>query len=169
MKQFIGGFALAAVIVGGGAAWLVKRVDEQPIRWPTPNYYDHGSVVPEAGYLHVSGALIGEDMDGSTFLDVTCDGDSKVCRVNELQQFGPYRQVNLYNDEYPVTSWTAEQMVAESNPPKSACNRVRLVIDRVAKVTHYYRLPNPAADRAKCAAIFSENKVFDWTIGDQPI
>jgi hypothetical protein len=169
MRQFIGGFVVATLIVGGAGAWLVKRVDDQPIRWPSPTFYDQAGVVPEAGYLHVSGSLIGEDMNGSTFLDVTCDGETKVCRVNELQQFGPYRQVSLWTDEYAITSWSKDQMVAESSPPPTACNRVRMVLDRVAKVTHYYRIPNPKADREKCAAISSQNKVFDWTLGDQPI
>lgn len=169
MKQFISGFALASVIVGGGAAWVIKRTGEQPIRWPTATYYDQEGVVPEAGYIHVSGTLTGDDMEGGTFLDVSCEGEGKVCRTTELQQFTPYNHISLWNDEYAITSWAAEQMVAESSPPKMACNRVRLVIDRVAKVTHYYRLPNPAADRKNCAAIFSKNKVFDWTVGDQPI
>lgn len=105
--------------------------------------------MPEAGYIHVSGTLTGEDMKGGTFLDVSCESEGKVCRTTELQQFTPYNHISLWNDEYAIRSWTAEQMVAESSPPKMACNRVRLVIDRVAKVTHYYRLPNPAADRKK--------------------
>lgn len=169
MKQFIGGFALATVLVGGAGVWLIKRVDDQPVRWPPPSFYDAPGSVSETGYLRASGTLVGEDMDGSTFLDVTCDGDTSVCRVSELQRFGSYRQVSLYNDEYPVTSWKADQIVAESSPPPLACNRVRMVLDRVAKVTHYYRIPNPNADREKCAKVFSKDKVFDWTLGDQPI
>ncbi|KQU61567.1 hypothetical protein ASG67_16330 [Sphingomonas sp. Leaf339] len=163
MKQFAGGFALATVLVGGVGPWLIKRVDDAPIRWPTPSFYDDGN-----GYIHSQGSLIGEDMKGSTFLDVTCNQTSEACQIAELSAFGPYRQVMLYNESYSITSWKADQVVAESEPPVTACNRVRLVTDRVAKIVHYYRIPNPAADRQKCAEIFSKDKVFDWTLGEQP-
>lgn len=168
MRQFIGGFVLATVLVGGAGAWLVKRVGDIPIRWPSPRFYDQAGAVPEAGYLHVAGTLTGEDMTGGTYLDITCDGDTKVCRNNELSQAGPYRQIFLNTDDYTITTWNADQVVAESFPPLVACNRVRLVIDRTTKVTHYYRIPNAKADKQQCAAIFSRNKVFDWTLGEQP-
>ena len=168
MKQFVGGFAVGAIIVGGAGLWLAKRVDNLPIRWPSAAFYDSGSLMPETGYLRVNGTLVGEDMNGGTYLDVECDGDKQVCEVRELSQSGSYRQVFLWTDAYPIKSVSADQMVAESNPPDHACNRVRLVMDRVAKVTHYYRIPNPKADRSHCAAIFSTNKVFDWTLGNQP-
>ncbi|MBD8546056.1 hypothetical protein [Sphingomonas sp. CFBP 8760] len=139
-------------------------MDEAPIRWSPPAFYDDPN-----GYLHTQGALIGEDMTGTTFLDVRCMASERTCRINELSSFGRSRQVMLYNDSYPITSWKPDQVVAQSEPPPTACNRVRLVADRVAKTTHYYRIPNPAADRKKCVEIFSKNKVFDWTLGEQPI
>lgn len=164
MRQFIAGFVAGGLIVGGAAFWLLLRAERATVIWSPPAFYDDGG-----GYLHAQGSLIGEDMDGSTFLEMACTAADKVCVINTLQSIGPYRQVFLSTDSYRVTTWSNEQVVAESEPPSTACNRVRMVADRGVKIVHYYRIPLPAADTKKCAAIFSKKKIFDWTLGEQPV
>jgi hypothetical protein len=164
-KSFAGGFVLAGALGVGGAVWLAKTLDDRPIYWPSATFYDDGDTRPDSGYVVVEGALTGEDMDGDTFLHVECRHEAKACRINELHQWRSPRGVTLWNDEYAVTSWGPETIIAESSPPPTACNRVKLVIVRSSKTAKYVRIPMPHADASKCMAM--TNKTMIWKIGDQ--
>jgi hypothetical protein len=102
VKQFVVGFLTATVLVGGAGLWVAKNTDNR-VRWPVASFYDDNDPRPDSGYIRAQGSLIGEDMTGTTFLDVRCVASERTCRINELSNFGPYRQVMLWDDEYPIT------------------------------------------------------------------
>lgn len=161
-------FVLASIGGLGGALWLAKKVEGQPVWWMPPSFYDdRNDTADDTGFVQVSGALLGEDMDGSTFLNVECRNELKECRINELSQHGKPPVVAIYNDAYPIRSWNADTIIAESDPSATACNRVRLVIVRASKTAQYVRIPQPQADQTRCQVF--KRREFTWTLGEQPV
>lgn len=167
-RSFAFGFAVAAIIAIAGGLWLAKKLSDQPIRWMPKTYYDDGDIRTEdTGYVVADGTLMGEDMNGNTFLHIECRNEQKQCRINELSSLGSNRSVFLYNDEWPITSWNKDVIVADSQPVPTACSRVKLVIIRQARVIHYNRIPQATRDTERCK--FITNKEFKWTLEDQPL
>jgi len=166
-KSFAAGFVGAGAIVLALALWFIGQSDRRAIFWPPKTFYDDRDVRPGSGYIAAAGSLIGEDMDGSTFLNIECRREERECRINELHQWKSPRGVSLYNDAFPITSWANETVVAEGAPPPGACNRVRLVIIRSTETVQYHRIPEADANKARCKA--SAKKAFVWSVGDQPL
>lgn len=165
-RSFVSGFALAAVLGVGGSLWLAKTVENQPIRYGPKTFYDDkDDRAEDTGYIVADGVITGDDMDVRTFLHVECRNETKTCRTNELSNLGGNRAVYLYNDEYPITSWGKDAVVAESKPPATACNHVKLVIVREAEMVQYNRIPQPNRDPKRCQAL--NNREYKWTLQDQ--
>ena len=164
-KSFVGGFAIAGALGLVGASYVSRAADRLPIAWPPHVFYDDQDDRPESGEVHVRGTLNGDGMSGGTFLNVECRHAAMECRINELSSHNP-RIVMLWNDTYAIKSWGRDVIVAESDPPATACNSVRLVIVRSSESAQYVRIPRDAADPEKCRALKREK--VTWTIGDQP-
>lgn len=167
-RSFAAGFVLASIGGLGGGLWLAKKVEGQPVWWMSPSFYDDGNNTAEdTGYVKVSGALIGEGMDGSTYLNVECRRRHTSCTINELQQWGSPPMVSINNDYFDIKSWSEDTIIAESDPLPEACNRVRLVIVRASKTAQYVRIPQPQADQTRCQ-VFNRRE-STWTLGEQPV
>lgn len=166
-RSFIGGFAAAAVLAVAGGIWLLFEIDKVPVLYPPPEFYDDGDQRTDSGYVVASGVLLGEDMDGRTYLKVTCDHASGLCRTLELTQVSKRKMVNTYEDEWKITAWTSESIKAASKPMPGACNRVEFTIYRTNKEAVYTRIPNPNAQGEICKSM--SKKTFNWKLGPQPI
>ena len=167
VRSFIGGFAAAALLAVAGGIWLLREIDMVPVRYPPPEFYDDGDLRPDSGYVVASGVLLGEDMDGRTYLKVTCDRSIGVCRTLELTQVNNLKMVNTDQDEWKITAWTPESIKAASEPMPSACNRVEFTIYRTNKEAVYTRIPNPNAKGEICKDL--SNSTFNWKLGPQPV
>jgi hypothetical protein len=166
MRSFAGGFALAAIPLIAGGVWFLQKLEQQPVLYPPASYYDDGDSRPESGYVVVDGVLIGEDMNGRTYLKVTCDNSSGKCSTLELSQPSTLKMVMPWQDEWKIVAWMPETIKAASEPAPGACNRVEFTIYRKTEEATYTRIPNPQASGERCKA-FSK-RTFTWKLGRQP-
>lgn len=167
VRSFAAGFGTAAVIGGAASLWLVKAAEDRPVRYPPKTFYDdRDDRASDTGFISAEGTIVGPDMDGRTFLHIECRRGEGSCRIADLSNLGAARSVFLHTDEYPIKSWDAETVVAESDPPSHACNRVRLTIQRQAQSVEYLRIPMPQSDKSRCQAF--DRKPHQWTLGNQP-
>lgn len=167
MRNFIIGFIVGALVLGGAAAWLILKIEKAPIFYPPPQFYDDKDDRPDSGYMIASGTLTGEDMSGRTYVKVTCWRPDGECRVLELSQADSPKMVMEWQDQWKIVSWNAETVKAASQPMEGACNRVEFTFYRVNQEAVYTRVPNPGANRETCKQI--SRKTFSWKLGEQPI
>jgi hypothetical protein len=166
MRSFLLGFVGALVLSIASAVWLLFELEKTPITYPPPEFYDDGDTRPESGYVIASGVLLGEDMNGKTYLKVTCTGGGQ-CRTLELTQAESPKMVLTWQDEWKIATWNKEIIKAVSEPAPGACNRVEFTIYRATKEAVYTRIPNADASGELCQAM--SKKTFSWRLGPQPI
>ena len=166
VRSFAAGFGTAAVIGVAASLWLLKTAEDRPVRYAPKTFYDDkDDRASDTGFISAEGTLVGPDMDGRTFLHIECRRGEGSCRIADLSNLGAARSVFLHTDEYPIKSWDADTVVAESDPPSYGCNRVRLTIQRQAQSVEYLRIPMPQADKSRCQAF--DRKPYQWTLGNQ--
>ena len=166
IKSFAGGFALAAVLSIAGAFWVIQKIERQPVLYPPVEFYDDGDTRPESGYVVVAGVLLGEDMNGRTYLKVTCDNSTGKCGTLELSQPSTLKMVMPWQNEWRIVGWNPDVIKAASSPAPGACNRVEFTIYRKTEEAIYTRIPNPQASGERCKA-FSK-RTFTWKVGQWP-
>jgi len=167
VRSFAAGFGTAAIIGVAASLWVLKTAEDRPVRYAPKTFYDDkDDRASDTGFISAEGTLVGPDMDGRTFLHIECRRGQGSCRIADLSNLGAARSVFLHTDEYPIKSWNAETVVAESDPPSYGCNRVRLTIQRQAQSVEYLRIPVPQADKSRCQAF--DRKPYQWTLGNQP-
>jgi hypothetical protein len=168
MIRFLMGFVLASLIVGLAGWWLLEKERAQRIRFPVHLYYDDRDPRPNSGYVAVTGTLTGEDMEGDTFVKVTCTRPANECAVINLQLLNRHSAIYVDDFSWTITRWDDEKIVAESTPVAEQCSKVTFTIYRTSEEAIYTRSPAPKANDKLCRNLFSKQKVFNWKVAAQP-
>lgn len=166
MKQFLGGLALGAVIVGGAAYFFIRAEMAVPLIFPPSRYYDAGET---NGLVRVQGAVTGtEDNrvgDPNNFISVACWRERNECDVIDIAEFRAGQVSEPTLERWPIQSWTPEQIVVASFPPGQECYRVILTINRRTKRVEYSRQPQMnLARNERCRRM--EMRLSRWTISE---
>ncbi len=163
MKQFFGGLAVGALVVGGAAYWLITRMEAEPIRFP-PSSFLAGD-----DYVNIRGAVTGTQNDRigypNNFISVSCWRDQGACDVIDIHQYEPNAVSEPTLERWRIASWTPEQILLHSREPGQTCYRVILTINRPNRRVEYLREPqtNLARDE-RCRSM--EMRLSRWTISE---
>lgn len=165
-RSFAAGFILAVALTIGGTAYVNRATARAHVRFSPKTFYDDGNSRPGLGYVAVNGVLLGEGMNGGTWIKVTCDHAEDMCRVIELQNIdGPDGMVFVDDAQWTITKWAPDHVAATSEPIKGQCSRVQFDVYRSTEEAVYTRVPSADADEERCKAFTKQ--VFSWRLGDQ--
>ncbi len=169
MAGFKTGVVIGAMVVGFPAAWLLSKIESQPIMFSS--YY----VGVQPDYVSVTGSVIGDDKlekdrPINNGIQMTCWRPNGFCQYMNVDEIGPNLIGQINSENLTVRKWDDKELVADSfdisNQYKS-CNYYEIRVLLKNKIATYTRLPNQKADLARCKMLFGESQPLrQWRIGD---
>jgi len=129
----------------------------------------------QADYLKVTGSVVGNEAKESdrplnNGVVMTCWKPDKTCKYSQMNEIGPRHVGDLVEDTLTIRKWDKSELVADSLDISSnfvGCNyyEIRVLFD--SKDVSYTRVPNPKADKQRCAELFKDSKPLrQWRIAD---
>lgn len=167
MAGFKTGFAVGAVVVAAGATWLIWKLEHQPIMFPGKSIYS-GS-----GMVSVVGSVVGtekreDDRPANNGFQMTCYKPDRNCKVLFADEINHNYVGQIESETLTVRKWDEQELVADSLDLASAfqgCNYYEVRVLLKSEDAIYNRIPNPKADKARCAQMFKSSKPFrQWRI-----
>ena len=160
--KFFAGVAVGALVVAGLAAYFIKQIDNESIRFPTYQLMDIGD------YVRVDGSLTGgESAPVNGYYSVQCYQDRMECDITSISEIGR-KQVGIFDQTtLPVSEWSKTHIRMSSKDLAfrgNACNFYEIAIDRQKKSATYTRRPLETAPM-DCGERFEE-RVLRWQFGD---
>lgn len=169
MAGFKTGLALGVLATGGAALWVLHKVDNQPIRFPTKSVY-----VSE-DYISVTGSIVGDEARETqrpinNMAQMSCWADEMNCTFLSVNEISP-RLVGIPDtDTLAIRRWTDREMLADSlieTGPMGPCAYYEIRVIFESEDITYTRLPNPQADQERCREFFGGSPVLkQWRIDD---
>lgn len=169
MAGFKTGFAVGALCVAAGASWLIWKLESQPIMFPGKSIYSGG------GSVRVVGSVVGtekreDDRPANNVFQMTCYKPDMNCKVLFADEIIHNFVGQIESETLTVRKWDEQEMVADSLELASVfqgCNYYEVRVLLKSEEAIYNRIPNPNADKARCAKMFKTNKAFrQWRIDD---
>lgn len=169
MAGFKTGLGIGAAIIAIPAFFLLERVASEPTRFP-------GKTVTVAdGYVSVLGSIVGDERreaerPTNNMVEMKCQKREMTCSFLSINELGTGHVGWPSTDTLAIRSWTDKDLLADSLPSSGLvppCNyyEVRVLFD-TEDVT-YTRIPNPEADKSRCAELFkSDGSIRQWRIDD---
>lgn len=161
MKGFFAGLGLGIIATAMAAGWLIKKIEDQPVMFPSKSIYDDGDT------FHFEGSIygVGENSPVNNYISTWCYQSTMECKVLTLDEIGGGRPFvgAPFEDTIIVREWNGREIIADSQglDPRQ-CNWYELRIDRATKEIAYTRIPNENPDRSVCGEMVP--KVYRWRI-----
>jgi hypothetical protein len=156
MPSFVIAVVVGAVALLGSAA----RAADDDIVFAPKNYADFGELT-----VGISGTLTG---DGIGYKNNTraifCIKDRMECWVSSVEQIGDKQIGRIdYPYFYPVTKWTAQEVIAEEESAFFHCSKTTITISRRQQTALWVQQPINQT-RPECKD--SDMRIYKWTIED---
>lgn len=169
MAGFKTGILIGALLVGVPAGWLIYQMDNQPLM------FNSAYVGVTADHVRVTGSVVGSDTKEAdrpvnNGVVMTCWRPDSTCRYIQINEIGPNHVGQPVDENLYVRKWDRDELVADSSDLSSlfdGCNYYEIRILFASKDVTYTRLPNPKADKQRCARLFENSRPFrQWRIAD---
>ena len=162
MKLLASALALITVVAALGCA----RHDEQQIVFDSKHFYDSAQTTGDA-FVYIAGTLTGDGVGyKNNTVAVTCYKDRMECLMESVEQIGPNQVGRLESPiSYPITKWSAYEIVAADSTDTPHCRKTTISIVRTSQSAVWVEEPINQSS-AECKD--DDTRVRKWTIEDSP-
>lgn len=163
MKKFVAGFLLGAFVIGTGATWLILKMENRPVMFPSKLVLKYSDGIVFEGSIYGEGDA--DERPANNYIRGDCSKTASTCKLASMDEIGNGHIGAMWVETIPIRSWNENLVVADSkglSDIKEQCNWYQIKIDiRTERIT-YTRYPNEHAKPA-CSK-FSSEKIHRWRI-----
>ena len=179
----LAGGLVAGTLIGGVAvaALLLQRATDTDVVFPKKSFYSAAEVPPvipgqspiRAETVDVSGSEHGPHLAyENNIFSAHCDKGAQKCWIASVAQIGSKHLGDIVLDDWPVTEWSQDYVVAKSSDPESTpdCRVSTMHINLHSRETFIDVSPveSNMTDEKACPAKTSLHEAVRWSLDDSP-
>jgi hypothetical protein len=166
MKKFIIGCLLGTVVVGAGAIFVIKKIENRPVMFASKRVFKHSESLVFEGSIYGDGDE--NDRPINNYIRGVCSKEAMSCELQTMDEINGYVGA-MWTETIPIRSWDDNQLVADSkglSSIKEQCSWYKIAVDLRTEHIDYIRYPNEHA-KQECQKYATE-KVFRWRVDNGP-